>query len=134
MRLKARVRSYRAGVAAIGAAALFDATAGCHGSSSGGAAGGGDTGHGQQVFTTTCATCHGSDGNGVKGLGKSLIGSEFVKKSSDDQLLAMVNRGRDIKDPLNTTGVAMPPKGGNTSLTDQDIRDTIAYVRTLKAS
>lgn len=32
----------------------------------------------------------------------------------------------------NTTGVAMPPKCGNPSLTDQDLADVVAYLRTLQ--
>jgi disulfide bond formation protein DsbB len=33
---------------------------------------------------------------------------------------------------LNTTGIAMPPKGGNAALTTKDIQDVVAYVRALK--
>lgn len=32
---------------------------------------------------------------------------------------------------LLTTGVVMPPLGGNPALTDADLIDVIAYVRTL---
>src|SRR5947208_15585686 len=67
---------------------------------------GADVAHGEQIFMTTCATCHGTDGTGVKGLGKGLVGSEYVHKASDDQLVQMIMKGRDAKDPLNTTGVA----------------------------
>jgi disulfide bond formation protein DsbB len=92
----------------------------------------GDTGHGKQIFLTLCATCHGPEGGGVKGLGKNLITSEYVHKASDEQLVAMIEKGRDAKDPLNTTGIAMPPKGGNAGLTTKDIQDVVAFVRTLK--
>ena len=92
----------------------------------------GDAVHGKQIFTTLCATCHAADGTGVKGLGKSLVTSEYVHKASDDQLVELVERGRDAKDPLNSTGIAMPPKGGNAALTTKDIQDVVAYVRTLK--
>jgi cytochrome c5 len=34
-------------------------------------------------------------------------------------------------DPLNTTGVAMPPKGGNPAMSEQDIADIVAYMRTI---
>jgi mono/diheme cytochrome c family protein len=90
-----------------------------------------DVEHGKQIFTTTCATCHATDGTGVKGLGKSLVASEYVRKASDDQLVDMITRGREAKDPLNTTGVAMPPNGGNAALTEKDLRDVVAFVRTL---
>ena len=92
---------------------------------------GADVAHGEQIFMTTCATCHGTDGTGVKGLGKGLVGSEYVHKASDDQLVQMITKGRDAKDPLNTTGIAMPPNGGNAALGDKDLHDVVAYVRKL---
>jgi mono/diheme cytochrome c family protein len=91
-----------------------------------------DVAHGKQIFLTLCATCHGPEGAGVKGLGKNLVTSEYVHKASDQQLVEMIEKGRDAKDPLNTTGIAMPPKGGNAALTTKDIQDVIAFVRTLK--
>jgi len=121
----------------FGAIVLVGATLGsCQKSSTEGGAqtAGADVKHGEQIFMTTCATCHGTDGTGVKGLGKGLVGSEFVHKASDDQLVQMIMKGRDAKDPLNTTGVAMPPNGGNAALGDKDLHDVVAYVRTLKAS
>ncbi|MBI2964334.1 MAG: cytochrome c [Deltaproteobacteria bacterium] len=90
-----------------------------------------DAAHGKVVFTTTCSTCHGQDGMGVKGLGRDLVTSEFVTESSDEELLKMVNTGRPADDPLNTTKIAMPPKGGNAALSEQDVRDAIAYLRTI---
>jgi disulfide bond formation protein DsbB len=92
----------------------------------------GDTAHGKQIFLTLCATCHGPEGGGVKGLGKNLVTSEYVHKASDDQLVEMIEKGRDAKDPLNTTGIAMPPKGGNAGLSTKDIQEVVAFVRTLK--
>ncbi|HSD10869.1 MAG TPA: cytochrome c [Candidatus Binatia bacterium] len=105
--------------------------AGCQSSSESGGQAAADLAHGQQIFMTICATCHAPDGTGVKGLGKSFVTSEFVRKASDDQLVDLLTKGRDAKDPLNTTGVLMPPKGGNPSLTEKDLRDVVLYVRTL---
>lgn len=90
----------------------------------------GDAAHGKQIFETTCATCHAADGTGVKGLGKPLVGSEFAKKTSEGDLAKMVIEGRPVDDPLNTTKVAMPPRGGNAGLSDGDIADVVAYVKT----
>jgi len=87
---------------------------------------------GQQVFLGTCATCHGKDANGLPRLGKGLHYNEFVKSKSDEELVAFIKTGRPAADPLNTTGVDMPPKGGNPALTDQNIADVIAYVRSLQ--
>jgi disulfide bond formation protein DsbB len=87
---------------------------------------------GQQLFTL-CAACHGPDARGVPNLGKDLVASEFVHTLSDEELLAFIKTGRPMWDPLNTTGIDMPPKGGNPALTDDDILAIIAYVRTLSA-
>ena len=87
---------------------------------------------GQQVFLGTCATCHGKDANGLPRLGKGLHYNEFVKAKSDEELVAFIKIGRPAADPLNTTGVDMPPKGGNPALTDQNITDVIAYLRSLQ--
>jgi disulfide bond formation protein DsbB len=105
--------------------------AGCQSPNEGGGQAATDKARGQQIFTTTCATCHGTDGTGIKGLGKSIVASEFVKKASDEQLVDLLTKGRDAKDPLNTTGVAMPPRGGNAALSEKDLHDVVLYVRTL---
>lgn len=92
----------------------------------------GDATRGKTVFEGTCAACHGQDAKGVPGLGKDLTTSEFAIGKSDAELVAFIKTGRPTSDPLSTTGVEMPPKGGNTALTDQDLADVVAYVRTLE--
>jgi disulfide bond formation protein DsbB len=79
-----------------------------------------------------CIACHGPGGVGVEGLGKPFTTSEFVRSQTDAELLAFVKVGRPIGHPDNTTGVDMPPKGGNPALTDEDLLDIIAYIRTLQ--
>jgi mono/diheme cytochrome c family protein len=91
----------------------------------------GDSEKGKQAFTT-CSACHGPEGKGIQGLGKDFTASEFVKGQTDDELVAFIKVGRDPSDPLNTTGVAMPPKGGNPALNDQDLYDLVAFIRTLQ--
>ncbi len=89
----------------------------------------GDPVKGQALFMKNCLACHGPDGRGIKGLGKDLVNSEFVASQTDEQLLDYVLKGRTPDDPLNTTGVAMPPKGGNPALTNEEIIHIIAYMR-----
>jgi disulfide bond formation protein DsbB len=60
-----------------------------------------------------------------------MTASEFIADKSDDELIAFIKVGRDPSDPLNTTGVAMPPKGGNPALSDEDLQDIIAFIRTI---
>ncbi len=86
---------------------------------------------GEVAYIAACSACHGPDARGMEGLGKNLIESEFVTSQTDDQLLAFVKVGRPIWDAENTTGIDMPPKGGNPALTDEQILTIIAYVRTL---
>lgn len=96
-----------------------------------GAGSGGDAANGEKVFSGTCATCHGADAMGIDGLGKQLKDSDFVSTTSEADLFALIITGRPATDPLNTTGVDMPPKGGNPSLNDQSIADIIAYIKSL---
>ncbi|MBE2224063.1 MAG: cytochrome c [Anaerolineae bacterium] len=92
----------------------------------------GDSAHGEELFVATCLACHGEGGIGIEGLGKDMTTSEFIKGLSDAELLAFIKTGRSVSDPANTTGVDMPLKGGNPALTDDDIMDIIAYIRTLQ--
>jgi mono/diheme cytochrome c family protein len=89
---------------------------------------------GETIYQGLCVACHGFNGRGISGLGKSLIGSEYIDTSTDNELHAFLLVGRTIQDPLNTTGVAMPAKGGNPSLTDGDLYAVVAYIRSLNSA
>lgn len=94
----------------------------------------GDSEHGQELYMGTCVACHGPDAKGVPGLGKSLHASEsdFVREKSDTELVEFIKVGRRPDDPLNTTGVDMPPKGGNPALSEEGMYDIVAWIRTLE--
>ena len=87
---------------------------------------------GEMTFRNTCAVCHAQDANGIPRLGKPLRNSAFVQASTDDELATYVAQGRPATAPENTTGVPMPPRGGNVLLTDERIRDVVYYLRTLQ--
>ena len=91
----------------------------------------GDAVLGEAIYGTVCVACHGTDAGGIEGLGPALAGNEFVAVQSDDDLVGFLTVGRGTDDSANTTGVAMPPRGGNPSLTDDDLYDVVAYLRTL---
>lgn len=92
----------------------------------------GDPAAGEELYGQVCIACHGPGGAGIEGLGKPFTTSDFLHSSTEVELLAFVKTGRPISDPANTTGVDMPPKGGNPALTDEQILDIIAYIQTLK--
>ncbi len=91
----------------------------------------GDAAAGEQTFTQSCSSCHGVDAKGVPGVGKDLTSGDFIPNLSDDEFLTFVKSGRPSGDPNNTTGIDMPPKGGNPALSDDDILDIIAYIRSI---
>lgn len=91
----------------------------------------GDPVAGEAKYNEVCIACHGPAGAGVEGLGKPFTTSDFVPSQTDDELLAFIKTGRPISHPDNTTGVDMPPKGGNPALSDEQIMDIIAYIRAL---
>ncbi len=86
---------------------------------------------GKAIFDRICATCHGKDANGLPKLGKGLRNNEFTKSQSDAELVQFMKTGRPATHPLNTTGVDMPPKGGDPTITDQDLNNVVAFLRTL---
>ena len=86
---------------------------------------------GEVLFRVTCPACHGSDAKGVPGLGKDMTTSAFIQSLSDAELVEFIKVGRTADDPLNTTGVAMPAKGANVALSDEDILLIVEYMRTL---
>lgn len=94
----------------------------------------GDAAAGEQVYQTSCVACHGPDAKGVQGLGKSLhpSDSDFISERTDDELVEYIKVGRRVDDPLNTTGIDMPPKGGNPAMTEEDMYNVVAYMRTLE--
>jgi mono/diheme cytochrome c family protein len=80
---------------------------------------------GATVYAQTCIACHGANGKGaIPGV------SDFTKADgplakTDEILIA------SIRDGLATPGkpLSMPPKGGNPSLTDEEIQAVLAYLR-----
>lgn len=77
-----------------------------------------DTFKGQRIYTSNCAICHGPTGRAVMPGAPNFARGEGVLKP-DFTLLATIRSGRN----------AMPAFQG--ILTDRDIMDVIAYVRTL---
>lgn len=85
----------------------------------------GDAERGREIYSQTCVACHGADGTGaIEGIPDFTIAGGRLSKS-DGVLLADMINGFQSEGSL----MAMPPKGGNPDLTDQDLADTLAYMR-----
>jgi mono/diheme cytochrome c family protein len=89
----------------------------------------GDPSKGETLYAQNCATCHGAGLEG--GIGATLNPIDKlpgVPNSLDPAfLIQVITNGRQPQagDPKQTQ---MPPKGGNTSLTDQDVKDLASYI------
>ena len=94
----------------------------------------GDPAKGEQLFKQYCSACHGQDAKGIEGVGTSLVNNEFVKARNVQELVEFVNEGRPANHPDNKTGIPMPPKGGFDFLTDEEITDIVAYLKTLEGN
>ena len=85
----------------------------------GGAAQGADTNKGRQLYTANCAICHGPTGRSVMPGAPNFDHAERLLQP-DFTLLATIRAGKNV----------MPAFQG--ILTDRDIMDVIAYIRTLR--
>lgn len=85
---------------------------------------GGDPVHGDKIFHETCVTCHGEDGKGaVPGA------PDFTAKDSPLEKPEALLRSH-IRNGFQAPGapMAMPPKGANPDLSDQDLLDVQQYL------
>ncbi len=98
-------------------------------SPSGGPALPGDPAKGATLYAQNCATCHGASLEG--GIGAKLSPIEKlpgVPNSLDPTfLIQIITNGRQPQ-PGDPKQVAMPAKGGNDKLADQDIKDLAAFI------
>jgi mono/diheme cytochrome c family protein len=84
----------------------------------------GDPNAGEEIYNGTCVACHGEDGRGV------LPGMpDFTKKGGvlskpHSALAKHIEEGFES----GTAPVAMPPRGGDPGLSDQDINDVHSYL------
>jgi disulfide bond formation protein DsbB len=90
-----------------------------------------DADDGRQLYLATCAACHGAGGQGLPNQGPDLRASPLLARASDAELRNFLSTGRPVGDPRNTSGLPMPPRGGNPSLTDRHLGQIANYLRTL---
>lgn len=82
---------------------------------------------GEKIFASACASCHGLKGQGVAGLSQDMTQSQLTATKTDQELLEFIQAGGVPGEPP-----VMLPKGGLPSLTDQNLADIVAYLRTLQ--
>lgn len=84
----------------------------------------GDVGRGRTLFAQNCRGCHGPDGKG--GIAPVLASATFQSAASDAFILSTVKNGRP--------DTAMPAfqRAGTAGLTDVELTDLLAYIRSMK--
>lgn len=80
---------------------------------------------GEAIYKQTCVTCHGANGQGVVPGAANFTDKKGVLSKSDSVLLAHIIKG--YQSPGSP--MAMPPRGGNPKLTDDDLKKALAYIR-----
>jgi len=89
----------------------------------------GDPGNGATIYGQNCTQCHGSSLEG--GIGPSLNPIEKLPGVPDSLdpafLVSILVNGRQPQ-PGDPRNVAMPARGGNDKLTDQDLKDLAAFI------
>jgi cytochrome c oxidase cbb3-type subunit III len=76
---------------------------------------------GQRLFLTYCAQCHGSDAKGGKGF-PNLTDNDWLWGGTPERIKETITKGRDA---------VMTPKGVKPDMDAQQIKDVVAYVRSL---
>ena len=84
-----------------------------------------DAAAGEAVYSQTCIACHGADGKGVIPGIKDFTAKDSPLSKSDAELLKNVSEG--FQSPGSF--MAMPPNGGNPTLTEADVRAVLSYLR-----
>jgi|SRR5579859_1278562 len=78
---------------------------------------------GEKVYKAKCASCHGADGAGATPVGKATKARDFcsdeVKKETDEEWTQIVVKGKN----------KMP--GYDKKITEAEIKDVVAYIRSL---
>ncbi len=80
---------------------------------------------GKTVYLQTCVSCHGANGKGTIPAAPDFTKKNGPLNQSDSVLLEHAMNG--YQSPGSP--MAMPPKGGNASLTKEDLSNAILYIR-----
>ena len=81
--------------------------------------------NGEDIYNNNCILCHGEYAHGAMPGVPDLYINRAWSKKLDAQLIKRINEGIQSTD----TAIAMPPKGGNPNLTDEEIKASLNYMR-----
>ena len=79
---------------------------------------------GAQAFEKACQGCHAAQSGG-----HVLIDSNKLKQKSELDVMNIIKNGRDKNSPDNFSGQAMPARGGQLALSDEQILSLAQYLR-----
>jgi len=79
-----------------------------------------DAAAGEATYKSKCAMCHGADGKGKSSMPNTDLTAADVQKKSDADLSGVITNGKPPKMPASK------------SLTPDQVKDLVAYVRSLK--
>ncbi len=80
---------------------------------------------GESTYQSSCVACHGADGVGVLPGVPDLTATEGLLAGDDEVLIKRIAEG--FQSPGSP--MAMPPRGGNPSLSDEDLKAVVDYMR-----
>jgi mono/diheme cytochrome c family protein len=73
-----------------------------------------------------CVACHGSDGGGMPASGSGITAGLNFVPSEWGPIDSLIRAG--IPEPVTRSPIAMPPRGAQSNLTDDETRRVAAYV------
>jgi len=80
---------------------------------------------GKAIYGQTCIACHGPKGQGAIPGATDFTAKDGPLLKSNTELEANIINGFQTPGAM----MAMPPKGGNPGLTEEDIKAVLAYIR-----
>lgn len=82
---------------------------------------------GAAIYLTKCVICHGIDGKGTA-TGSAFKGSEYLATSSDEEIAAVVLKGRSVADKkYKEFAIGMPAQ----KIDEADMPGLIEYLKSL---
>lgn len=81
---------------------------------------------GKEIYEDTCEVCHGEDGTGELPGMPNFRKKDGALSKSDDVLLTNIIKGYRSS---SSSPMPMPPRGGNLALSDDDIKEALAFLR-----